>query len=121
MKHIGIALIAFAGCLAGADCAPAPADRANDEASKTMPVPPAPVSPTGMTAGRGEVVKVDRETGTITVRHGPIPNLQLSAGSTPFQVQDRTLLRQVKQGDSISFRVSNANGLITMIEVERPK
>jgi Cu/Ag efflux protein CusF len=102
-------------------CAQAADDKKAGEASKIMPVPPAPGSPSGITTARGEVKKVDRAAGTITVQHGPVVNLQMPATTTVFRVKDRALLDQVKQGDKINFSVEHATGLVTMITIEPVK
>jgi Cu(I)/Ag(I) efflux system protein CusF len=120
MKRIGGALATFVLLLASAVCAQT-ADKSTGEASKMMPVPPAPGSPTAMTTARGEVKKVDRAAGTIVVQHGPVVNLQMPATTTLFRVKDRAMLDRIKQGDRIKFSVENASGLVTTIVVELAK
>src|SRR5205823_10179676 len=97
--------------IAAAPCAHATDIKSSRDASKMMPVPPSPVSPTATTTARGEVKTVARGAGTITIQHGPLAGLQMAAGTSVFPVRDRALLEQVKAGDKITFRVSNADGL----------
>jgi Cu/Ag efflux protein CusF len=121
MKRVRLGLATFAVALAIAGCAQAADKRSPGEASKMMPVPPAPGSPSGITTARGEVKKVDRAAGTMTVQHGPVVNIQMPATTTIFRVKDRAMLDQIKQGDKINFSIEHATGLVTMIALEPAK
>ena len=85
----------------------------------------APVTATGHEAGAqlasGEVRKVDREAGKITIRHGPIASLDMPAMTMVFQVKDPQLLGPVKSGDKIRFTAEKSGGqyLVTRIEPEK--
>ena len=121
MASIATVFATFAVVLAIALCTEAADNNGTHEASKMMPVPPAPGSPRGVTTARGEVKNVDRAAGAITVQHGPVVNLQMSATTTVFRVKDRDMLDQIKPGDKISFSVEHASGFVTMIRVEPAK
>jgi Cu(I)/Ag(I) efflux system protein CusF len=66
----------------------------------------------------GEVRHVDRTTGRITLRHGPIRNLDMPPMTMVFQVGDPALLDRVKQGDKVRFAAVEKSGayIITRIE-----
>ena len=76
---------------------------------------------TGAQLASGEVRKVDKEAGKITIRHGPIANLDMPAMTMVFQVKDPQLLGQVKSGDKIRFTAEKSAGqyLVTRIEPEK--
>jgi|SRR5439155_11320161 len=118
MKRVDAVLATLAVGIAIATWTQATDNKSTGEASKMMPVPPSPVSPSATVTARGEVKNVDRDAGTITVRHGKLANLQMPATTTVFRVKDRAMLNQVKQGDRINFSVSNASGLVTALKVE---
>lgn len=60
----------------------------------------------------GEVRKVDRDTGKITLRHGPIAGeLEMPAMSMVFQVKDRSLLDSLKAGDKVAATISKEDGV----------
>ncbi|MEK9970459.1 MAG: copper-binding protein [Ferrovibrio sp.] len=60
---------------------------------------------------QGEVRKVDRESGKITLRHGPITGeLDMPAMSMVFQVKQPALLEQLKPGDRIEAVILKENG-----------
>lgn len=73
---------------------------------------------TGSQLAEGEVRKVDKETGKITLRHGPIANLDMPAMSMVFQVKDPAFLDQVKVGDKVRFQAekSGSQYIVTRIE-----
>ena len=69
----------------------------------------------------GEVRKVDKETGKITLRHGPIANLDMPAMSMVFQVKDPALLDQVKTGDKVRFQAEKVGSQYTVTHIEPVK
>ena len=69
----------------------------------------------------GEVRKVDKEAKKITLRHGPIPSLDMPAMSMVFQVKDPALLDQVKTGDKIRFEAEKIGGQYTVTRIELVK
>ena len=66
----------------------------------------------------GEVRKVDREAKKITLRHGPIPSIDMGPMTMVYQVKDPAMLDKVKVGDKVKFDAekSGANYIITRIE-----
>lgn len=67
----------------------------------------------------GEVRKVDRDAGKITLRHGPISGaLDMPAMSMVFQVRDASLLERLKTGDRIEAVVSKEDGVFYLISAE---
>lgn len=67
----------------------------------------------------GEVTKIDAAQGKMTVRHGPIPSLEMTDGMTMvFRVSEPSMLEQVQPGDQISFDVERVNGALTITELE---
>lgn len=69
----------------------------------------------------GEVRKVDRETKKVTVRHGPIPNLEMPAMTMVFQVRDPAMLDQLKAGDKIRFLAAKDEGVYVLTRIETIK
>jgi Cu(I)/Ag(I) efflux system protein CusF len=72
-----------------------------------------------MTAG--EVRKVDKEQGKLTIRHEPLTNLEMPAMTMVFRVKDPAMLDQVKEGDKIRFVAERIDGAITIVEWEPAK
>jgi Cu(I)/Ag(I) efflux system protein CusF len=69
----------------------------------------------------GEVRKVDKEQGKITLRHGPIANLDMPAMTMVFMVSDAKMLDTVKVGDKVKFSADKVNGAITVTAIEAAK
>lgn len=68
------------------------------------------VSPAAADMSEGEVRKVDREAGKLTIKHGPIKNLDMPAMTMVFHVTDAKLLENVKPGDKVRFVAANEGG-----------
>ncbi len=69
----------------------------------------------------GEVRKVNKEDGKITIKHGEIKNLDMPPMSMVFQVKDPALLNKVKAGDKVNFTVDKINGAFTVLSIELKK
>lgn len=68
----------------------------------------------------GEVTKVDAKQGKMTVRHGPIPSLDMTESMTMvFRVKDKSMLEMVTPGDRIEFDVERLNGALTITVLEK--
>lgn len=60
----------------------------------------------------GEIRKVDREAGKITLRHGPVAGeLDMPAMSMVFQVKDPALLDRLKPGDRVEAVILKEDGI----------
>lgn len=69
----------------------------------------------------GEVRKVDKDAKKITIKHGPIVNLDMPAMTMVFQVKDPALLDKVKPGDKVGFEAEKLGGAFTVTRIEAPK
>lgn len=68
----------------------------------------------------GEVRKVDREAGKITLRHGPIGgDLDMSAMSMVFQVKDPSLLERLQAGDRVKATILKEGGVFYIVAAEK--
>ena len=69
----------------------------------------------------GEVRKIDKEQSKITLKHGPIPNLQMDGMTMVFRVSDAKLLDAVKQGDKVKFTADKVNGAFIVTSIQAAK
>lgn len=69
----------------------------------------------------GEVKKIDKEAGKITLRHGELKNLNMAAMTMVFRVKDPAMLDQVKSGDKVRFAADRVNGAITVVQIQPAK
>lgn len=65
----------------------------------------------------GEIRKVDKDTGKLTIKHGEIKNLDMPPMTMVFPVKDKSMVDKVKAGDKIKFRVINENGKMVVTEI----
>ena len=75
----------------------------------------------GAALADGEVRKVDKEAKKITIRHGPIANLDMPPMTMVFQVADAGMLDHVKPGDKVKFAAEKASGAYTVTKIEPVK
>jgi Cu(I)/Ag(I) efflux system periplasmic protein CusF len=66
----------------------------------------------------GEVRKIDKEAAKITIKHGPLANLDMPSMTMVFRVKDPAMLDRVKEGDKIKFVADRMNGSLTVIQME---
>lgn len=81
--------------------------------------PAQPAATAGMTDG--EVRKVDKEAGKITLRHGEIKNLGMGAMTMVFRAKEPAMLTQVKAGDKVKFAAEKIDGAVTIVKLENVK
>lgn len=67
----------------------------------------------------GEVKKVDATAGKITLKHGPIANLDMEAMTMVFRVQDPAVLETLKAGDQVKFTADRVNGALTVMTITK--
>jgi Cu(I)/Ag(I) efflux system protein CusF len=69
----------------------------------------------------GEVRKVDKDAKKITIKHGPLANLDMPPMTMVFQVKDPAMLDQVKAGDKVKFQAEKVGGSFTVTKIEPAK
>lgn len=69
----------------------------------------------------GEVRKIDKDAAKVTIKHGPIRNLDMPGMTMVFRVKDPAMLDKVKAGDKIKFQAENINGALTVTQFESAK
>ena len=69
----------------------------------------------------GQVTRVDAAAGKITLKHGPIKNLDMDGMTMVFRVQDPEMLKQVKVKDKVKFEADRVNGQITVTKIQKSK
>jgi len=70
----------------------------------------------------GEVRKVDKDAKKMTIRHGPLPQLDMPTPMTMvYQVKDTGLLDKVKAGDKVRFSAEKTGGAYFLTHVEVAK
>ena len=69
----------------------------------------------------GEIRKVDKDAGKLTIKHGELKNLDMPPMTMVFRVQDKAMLGQVAPGDKVRFAVEKIDGALTVTALESAK
>jgi len=75
----------------------------------------------GPSLADGEIRKVDKDAKKITIKHGPMPALDMPAMTMVFQVKEPAMLDQVKAGDKVKFEAQKLGGAYTVTKIEAAK
>lgn len=65
----------------------------------------------------GEVRKIDKSGGKLTLRHGEIKALDMPPMTMVFNVKDTAMLDRVKVGDKVKFKAVNDAGKLTVVDI----
>jgi Cu/Ag efflux protein CusF len=66
----------------------------------------------------GEVRKIDAENAKLTLRHGPIVNLDMPGMTMVFKAKPPELLHGLKVGDKVKFRAEEIDGTYTVTAIQ---
>ena len=80
-----------------------------------------PTAAAGAALTDGEVRKVDKAAGKITIKHGPMPKFDMPAMTMVYRVKDKAMLEHMKAGDKVKFDADSAGGEITVLRQEKVK
>lgn len=69
----------------------------------------------------GEVRKIDKAAGKITLKHGEIKSLAMPGMTMVFRVKDSAMLDKLQAGDKIRFKAERGNGALFVTEIEPVK
>ncbi len=70
---------------------------------------------------KGEVTKVDMDTGKLTIKHEPIKKFDMDSMTMVWRAGDPAMLKEVKPGDKIMFHADKVNGQFTATKIEKSK
>lgn len=109
MNKLLTAFIAFT--LVGPALAQQKADEHSSHHGATAAIPS-----TDMTDG--EIRRIDKDGGKVTIRHAEIKSLDMPAMTMVFQIKDRTKLDKLQAGDKVKFKAISEGGTLTVTEIE---
>ena len=73
---------------------------------------------TDVAKAEGEVRKVDKEARKLTLRHGPIPNLEMPDMTMVFRVADPRMLEGLEAKQKVRFTADRIEGQLTVTSLE---
>ncbi len=66
----------------------------------------------------GEVKKMDKATGKLTLKHGEIKHMDMPGMTMVFVAKDKALLDKVQVGDKVRFMVVNENNQMVVTDIQ---
>ena len=66
----------------------------------------------------GEVRKIEKDAGKLTLRHGEVKNLDMRAMTMAWKLKDPSMLDNLKVGDKVLFTAEKMNGQFTITEIK---
>ena len=66
----------------------------------------------------GTIKKIDTAQKKITIKHGPLKDLEMPAMTMVFAAGDAVDLAKLKAGQKVKFMASRVNGRLTVTEVK---
>ena len=66
----------------------------------------------------GEVRRIDKDAGRVTLKHGEIKSLDMPPMTMVFALRDKTLLDGLKAGDKVRFKAVNEAGRYTITSMQ---
>jgi len=67
----------------------------------------------------GEVRRIDKDAGKVTLRHGPIEAMDMPAMTMVFRVSDPAMLDRLAVGDKVRFTTAKEGGAFTLKSFEK--
>ena len=92
---------------------------ASSFAQTTAPATAQASAPMAKEMSEAEVRKVDKETKKVTLKHGPIKNLDMPGMTMVFQVRDEKLFDKLAAGEKIKFTEEQLQGAFVVTGVEK--
>lgn len=91
-----------------------------DNPAANMPVEK-PAKASSVSFVKAEVDAVDAAKGSVTLTHEDIPNMNMPAMTMAFNVADRKMLKGIKAGDKVRFKLESVKGQALVTKLERSK
>ncbi|WP_158906133.1 copper-binding protein [Burkholderia sp. L27(2015)] len=63
------------------------------------------------------VKKVDPSTGMVTLQHGALKNIGMSAMTMAYKAKDTAMVKQAKEGEKVKVRVEDVGGTLTIVKL----
>ncbi|WP_334118578.1 copper-binding protein [Limnobacter sp.] len=67
----------------------------------------------------GEIRKINKATGKVTLKHGEIKSVEMPPMTMVFGVADKAMLEGLKEGDKVKFDVKQDGSNYTVTEIKK--
>jgi len=69
----------------------------------------------------GEIRKIDKENGKVTIKHAEIKSLDMPGMTMVFTAKEKSLLDKIQTGDKVKFAVINDGGKMVVTDIQTVK
>jgi Cu/Ag efflux protein CusF len=69
----------------------------------------------------GEVRKIEKDGGLVTLRHGPLKNLDMPGMTMMFKVRNADMLDALQVGEKVRFKAEMVDGTLTVTQIEEAR
>ncbi|MFZ6770858.1 copper-binding protein [Undibacterium sp. Di26W] len=69
----------------------------------------------------GEIIKIDKSSNKVSIKHGPIKNLDMPGMTMVFRIKEPTMLDTLETGNKVKFRAEKANGALYVVDIQAVK
>lgn len=121
MSNIRITLLAFIAALSFAGAASAQTSKSMADMPSTSEKAPTAGGLDAAAASElteGEIRKVDKDNKKLTIKHGPLKNLDMPGMTMVFGVKDDAMLDKVETGAKVRFQAEKVDGKIVVTKIE---
>jgi len=121
MSNIRIAVLAFVAALSFAGAASAQTSKSMADMPSTGEKAPTTGGSDAAAASElteGEIRKVDKDNKKLTIKHGPLKNLDMPGMTMVFGVKDDAMLDKVETGAKVRFQAEKVDGKIVVTKIE---
>lgn len=66
----------------------------------------------------GEIRRVDKDAGKLTIKHGPIPSMDMPPMTMVYRVKEPAMLDAVKPGDKVRFDAQKMGGQYVVTKIQ---
>jgi Cu(I)/Ag(I) efflux system protein CusF len=94
---------------------------ADDSHKHAAAIAAKPAAAASVALTEGEVRKVDKAAGKITIKHDAMPKFDMPPMTMAYRVKDKAMLEHLKPGDQIKFDVDGVGGEFTVLRLEKVK
>lgn len=63
------------------------------------------------------VKKVNSSTSMVTLQHGELKNIGMSAMTMAYKAKDASMLNRIKEGEKVKVRVEEVDGTLTIVKL----
>ncbi len=77
----------------------------------------APAASQKIGKGTGLIQQIDREKGTVTIKHGPLQGIKMPGMTVSYLVKDKAMLSNLWSPQTVDFELTYENGIYVITKI----